>query len=152
MESRRAEAPWGDAVTGPRAGRMRDRRGRGQRGIRGLPGPLTPVGLPSRTSPRAEFDEIVTQIVTELGPAFRAETETVEVVVEDVPRLPREWDDPVPTSIVNRNVDPVRLVLFRLPTSERAVDRRRLEEITWTVLLEQLAAVWQVSPDDLDPR
>ena len=44
---------------------MRDRRGRGRRGIDALPGPLSPHGLPSRRVPRDDFEALVTTIVTE---------------------------------------------------------------------------------------
>jgi len=94
----------------------------------------------------------VTQVVTALEPAFRAESDAVEVVVEDAPRLPAEWDDAVPSSIVTRRDEVTRLVLYRLPISQHARDDQHLEEMTWSVLLEQLAAIWHVSPDDLDPR
>jgi len=131
---------------------MRDRRGRGQRGVLALPGPLSPRGVPSRRTRRARFEQLVTQVVTALEPAFRAESDAVEVVVEDAPRLPPEWDDAVPSSIVTRLDEVTRLVLYRLPISQHARDDEHLEEMTWSVLLEQLAAIWHVSPDDLDPR
>jgi hypothetical protein len=32
------------------------------------------------------------------------------------------------------------------------VDSNQLEDAVWQVLLDRLAEVWQVSPDDIDPR
>ena len=144
----------GDLVFGPRPGRMRDRRGRGVRGVRALPGPLSPRGIPARRTRRAEFERIVTQVVTALDPAFQAESDQVEVIVEDAPRLPVDWDGAVPSSVVSRDPEngTTRLVLFRMPISQHAVDADHLEDVIWTVLIDQLAAIWQVSPDDLDPR
>lgn len=139
-------------VIGPRPGRMRDRRGRGMRGVAALPGPLSPLGIPKRRTRRAEFERIVTAVVTALDPAFRAETDRVEVVVEDAPRLPAEWDEAVPSSVVTVHDGVTRLVLYRMPISQHAVGRSDLEDVTWSVLLDQLAAIWHVSPSDLDPR
>ena len=58
-----------------------------------------------------------------------------------------------------------RIVLYRLPISQRCADApgggagpraasysRALEDAVWQVLLDRLAEVWQVSPDDIDPR
>ncbi|MGA9716367.1 MAG: metallopeptidase family protein [Aeromicrobium sp.] len=143
---------WNGVVTGPRTGRMRDRRGRGRRGPIALPGPLTPHGIRSQQSPREQFDAVVRAVVTALGPAFRAEPDPVEVVVEEAPRLPPEWADEVPASVVTHVDGTTRVVVFRLPIVQRCGSRRDLEEMTWAVLLEQLASVWQVNPDDLDPR
>ncbi len=144
---------WNGVVTGPRPGRMRDRRGRGRRGPVALPGPLSPDGAGSRQTPRERFDDIVRSVVTALEPAFRAEPDTrVDVVVEEAPRLPPEWSDEVPASVVSEVDGAIRVVVFRLPIEQRCGSHHELEEMTWAVLLEQLASVWQVSPDDLDPR
>lgn len=139
-------------VVGPRGGSMRDRRGHGRRGVLALPGPLSPRGVPVRQTRRAKFENLITQIVTALEPAFQAESDAVEVIVEDAPRLPPEWDDAVPSSIVSHRDGVTQLVLYRLPITQHARNEQHLEEVTWTVLLDQLAAIWHVSPDDLDPR
>ncbi len=148
----RPESPWGPVVVGPRGGRLRDRRGRGRRGVQALPGPLSPRGIPARETREDVFARIVTRIVAALGPAFRAESDAVEVVVEDAPRLPPEWDDAVPSSVVTTDGHVTRVVLFRLPITQHARDAEHLEDVTWRVLLDQLAAIWHVAPDDLDPR
>ncbi len=145
-------ADWQGLITGPRPGRMRDRRGRGRRGPLALPGPLSPTGVPVQTSPRERFDQLVGEIVTALGPAFRAESDAIEVVVEEGPHLPPEWSDEVPASVVSRHGDTTRVVVFRLPISGRCATEDDLHAMTWSVLIEQLAAVWQVRPEDLDPR
>lgn len=143
---------WNGVVTGPRPGRMRDRRGRGRRGPVALPGPLSPDGLRSQQTPRQQFDDVVRSVVTALEPAFNAEPDPVEVVVEEAPKLPPEWSDEVPASIVTHIDGTTRVVVFRLPIVHRCGTMHDLTEMTWAVLLEQLASVWQVSPDDLDPR
>lgn len=143
---------WNGLVTGPRPGRMRDRRGRGRRGPLSLPGPLSPAGVPSTTTPRERFDAVVGDVVNALAPAFHAEPDPLEVVVEEAPRLPPEWSDEVPASVVTTHGGVTRVVVFRLPISGRCSTHEQLEAMTWSVLIDQLASVWQVSPDDLDPR
>lgn len=148
----RRPGPWGRVVVGPRGGTLRDRRGRGRRGVLALPGPLSPRGIPARETRGDRFEQLVTRIVDALAPAFRAESDRVEIVVEDAPRLPAEWDDAVPSSVITRTATSTRVVLFRLPITHHAHDDAQLEDLTWRVVLDQLASIWQVSPDDLDPR
>lgn len=92
--------------------------------------------------------------MTALEPVFAAESEAVEIVVEDAPRLPAEWDEAVPSSIVTSDGPGTvsRLVIYRMPIAHHARGRADLEDTLWSVLLDQLAAIWHVSPDDLDPR
>lgn len=153
----------GGVVSGPRPGRMRDRRGRGARGPMALPGPLSPGSVPTHRTPRQEFDALVEGVLAALEKHFAAEPDPVDVVVEEAPLLPREWSDDVPTSTVVTGPPPTaevvdpgrsrahRIVLYRLPISQRC-QGRALEDAVWQVLLQRLAEVWQVSADDLDPR
>ena len=142
----------GGVVSGPRPGRMRDRRGRGARGPMALPGPLSPESVPSHRTPRAQFDVLVEGILAAMEKHFAAEPEDVDVVVEDAPLLPPEWSDDVPTSTGATIDGTSRIVLYRLPISQRCADTIQLEDAIWQVLLDRLAEVWQVSPDDIDPR
>lgn len=138
-------------VSGPRPGRMRDRRGRGPRGPMALPGPLSPRSVPAHRAPRAAFDLLVRDVLGALESHFTAEPDHVEFVVEEAPLLPPEWSDDVPLSIVTSG-DGVRVVLFRIPISQRCAGREDLEDLVWSVVLDRLAEVWHMSPDDLDPR
>lgn len=143
---------WNGVVTGPRPGRMRDRRGRGPRGPMSLPGPLSPRSVPAHRSPREAFDLLVTDILAALEPHFTVEPDQVEVVIEEAPLLPPDWTDEVPLSIVTATADVTRIVLFRVPISHRCLTREDVEELAWSVILDRLAEVWHLSPDDLDPR
>ena len=142
----------GGIVSGPRPGRMRDRRGRGKRGPLSLPGPLSPTSIPVHRPPREEFDLIVSDVLTSLRPHFDIETETVEVAVEEAPLLPDDWSDDVPLSTVVRGPDMTRVVLFRLPMTHRSTSDLDLLDLIWTTVLDRLGEIWQISPDDLDPR
>jgi predicted Zn-dependent protease with MMP-like domain len=117
-----------------------------------LPGPLSPSSVPSHRTPREQFDVLVEGVLAALEKHFAAEPDHVDVVVEEAPLLPPEWSDDVPTSAASTGGGSSRIVLYRLPISQRCADSIQLEDAIWQVLLDRLAEVWQVSPDDLDPR
>lgn len=117
-----------------------------------MPGPLSPRSVPAHRSARESFDLLVGDVLASLDHHFAAEPDHVDLVVEEVPMLPPEWTDDVPLSIVVPGPTATRIVLFRLPISHRCISRRDLEDLVWSVVLERLAEVWHMSPDDLDPR
>lgn len=141
-----------------------------------LPGPLSPSSVPSHRTPREQFDVLVGGVLTAMEKHFAAEPDPVDVVVEEAPLLPPEWDDDVPTSAIVTGSGTTagvpdagrpgvqRIVLYRLPISQRctgapggaagawSADGTALEDAVWRVLLDRLAEVWQLSPDDIDPR
>jgi hypothetical protein len=130
-----------------------------------LPGPLSPGSVPSHRTPREQFDVLVEGVLAALEKHFAAEPDPVDVVVEEAPLLPPEWSDDVPTSTGVTVDGRSRIVLYRLPISQRCADSpgggagpraasysRVLEDAVWQVLLDRLAEVWQISPDDIDPR
>jgi hypothetical protein len=147
-----ATTRWSGVVSGPRPGRMRDRRGRGPRGPMALPGPLSPRSVPAHRPPRESFDLLVGDILAALEPHVDAEPDHVEIVVEEAPLLPPEWSDEVPLSIVAGLPDGHRIMVYRIPITQRCSGREDLEDLVWTVVLDRLAEVWHLSPDDLDPR
>ncbi|RYJ07111.1 MAG: peptidase [Actinomycetales bacterium] len=141
--------PVEGVISGPRPGRMRQRRGRGPRGPFALPGPLSPRSVPAHRTPRDAFDNLVAAVLEALEKHFAAEPDEVDVVVEDVPlssvtRSLETGDGPGPQA--------ARIVLYRLPIAGRSASPLDLEDLVWRVVLDRLAEVWQVSPDDLDPR
>ena len=121
-------------------------------GAPALPGPLSPASVPLHRSPRDAFDRIVSEILAALEPHFVRETDDVDIVVEEAPLLPPEWDDPVPSSVVAQHLTPARLILYRLPLSRGCTSRADLEDAVWDAVLDGLAEVWHVPPDSLDPR
>lgn len=131
---------------------MRDRRGRGPRGPMALPGPLSPNSVPAHRPPHEAFDLLVRDILAALESHFAVESDEVEVVVEEAPLLPHDWTDEVPLSIVAVVPDGHRIMLFRIPITQRCATKDDLEDLVWTIVLDRLAEVWHMSPDDLDPR
>jgi hypothetical protein len=95
---------------------------------------------------------LVGDVLAALDHHFAAEPDHVDIVVEEAPMLPPEWTDEVPLSIVVARPRETRVVLFRLPMSQRCHTRAELEDLVWAVVLERLAEVWHMSPDDLDTR
>lgn len=131
---------------------MRDRRGRGPRGPMALPGPLSPRSVPAHRAPRESFDLLVGDVLAALENHFTVEPDHVEIVVEEAPLLPPEWTDDVPLSIVVPVPDGHRVMVFRIPIMQRCLTTDDLEDLVWSVILDRLAEVWHLSPDDLDPR
>src|SRR5690348_3867366 len=119
-------SPFGAVVSGPRPGRMRDRRGRGPRGPMALPGPLSPGSVPAHRTPRQQFDLLVGDVLAALEKHFATEPDHVDVVVEEAPLLPPEWSDDVPGSTVVHG-EVIRVVLYRLPISQRCSTTVELE-------------------------
>ncbi|WP_310525950.1 metallopeptidase family protein [Nocardioides sp.] len=130
----------------------RDRRGRGQRG----PGivPREP-GVPERPTRRERFDRIVIDIVTEVDARWQRQLGLVEYAVEDTPLLPDDWgEETVPLSSLIRGTggNASRLVLFRRPIEHRCESRAELEAMVLTLIIEQVAELLGLPPEDVDPR
>ena len=130
----------------------RDRRGRGLRG----PGvvPRDPR-VPERPTRRERFDRLVLDIVTEIDARWQRQLGLVEYAVEDTPLLPDDWgEETVPLSSLVRGTggEPTRLVLFRRPIEHRCESRTELEAMVLTLVVEQVAELLGLPPEDVDPR
>lgn len=130
----------------------RDRRGRGQRG----PGivPRDPR-IPERPTRRERFDRLVLDIVTEIDARWHQQLGLVEYAVEDTPLLPDDWgEETVPLSSLVRGTggDATRLVVFRRPIEHRCESRADLEAMVLTLVVEQVAELLGLPPEDVDPR
>ena len=130
----------------------RDRRGRGQRG----PGivPSNPR-VPERPTRRERFDRLVLDIVTEIDARWHKQLGLVEYAVEDTPLLPDDWgEETVPLSSLVRGTggDATRLVLFRRPIEHRCETRAEREAMVLTLVVEQVAELVGLPPEDVDPR
>ena len=147
-----------------RPGVRRDRRGRGLRGV------LVPAGVPLSRSRAELFDDMVLDAVEHLEGRWAAKLESVEFAVEDVPAVPDGppealvWgtdvieDGAVPLArLLPAGSDPggrptpPRIVLYRRPLEFRATDRDDLGTLVRDVIVEQVANLLGLSPDDLGP-
>ncbi len=128
----------------------RDRRGRGMRGPGILP---LALGTPARLTTRQRFDQLVLDIVAPLDQRWQLHLGLVEYAVEDAPMLPDDWGDtsvPLASLVRGKGVDPTRLVLFRRPIEHRAVGRQDLRAMVHTIIVEQLAELLGIMPDQVD--
>jgi predicted Zn-dependent protease with MMP-like domain len=128
------------------AGR-RDRRGRGVRG------PLVPPSVPAALPRSERFDDLVLDAVERLE-RHLPELARVEVVVEDVPPAAVLRDgEPVPLGRAEPAAPgrPARLVVHRRTVELRARDRGAVDDLVTDVVAEQVAALFGLTPEQVDP-
>lgn len=131
---------------------------------------LLPASLPGALSRSGRFDALVLAAVEHLEDSWAAQLREVEFAVEDVPMVsttaPEQAvydagvldDHAVPLAQVFPGVvDPdggtvaPRIVLYRRPLEIRAVDDGDLADIVHDVVVEQVASLLGISPDEVDP-
>lgn len=167
-----APAPDGAPV---RLRRRRDRHGRGLRG------PLVPttvrigdreLRVPAAQTRGERFDDLVLDAVEDLEQRWARELEGVEFAVEDVPAVPLEGDLPYDDDVVAdetaggavplgrllpAGVDArgrrtaARIVVYRRPLEARATDRGDLADLVHDVVVDQVARLLHLDPDEVDP-
>jgi len=145
-------SPGDDIAAPPMAGRTRDRRGRGMRGPAVVPtDPRTPV-LRTR---RQRFDQLVLDLVAPLDERWQRHLGLVEYAVEDAPMVPDDWSDatvPLSSLVRGKGQVPTRLVVFRRPIEHRTQGRDELEAMVHAVIVEQMAELLGLTPDQVDER
>jgi hypothetical protein len=138
-------------VTDQARRRTRDRHGRGLRGPALRPGPLAPLGVPAARTRAELFDDVALRVMRAVVHRWTEQLGHVELAVEEVPVLPPGWDAPsVPLASYVAGGTP-RLVLFRRPIEHRAEGLVELEAMLLTVVVEQLAEVLGLPPEDVHP-
>ncbi|MBK5250538.1 MAG: metallopeptidase family protein [Actinomycetales bacterium] len=134
-----------------RAGRRRDRRGRGLRG------PLLPSTLPAVRTRAERFDEAVLSAVERLEKHLGRELDGVEFAVEEVPpSAPAPWEQgAVPLGRYFPADGPAglshRIVVYRRPVVGRAEGDAEIAALVRDVLVEQIAHLLGRDPGDIDP-
>jgi predicted Zn-dependent protease with MMP-like domain len=146
----------------PRRGRYGGpgRRPRRDRHGRGLRGRLVPANVPLSRTKAEIFDDLVLDTVEALERRYAKELSGVEFAVEDVPPDLNVYDSDVledgevplarllPGGPGRHNVPP-RIVLYRRPLEFRALDRDDLADLVHDVIIEQVANLLGVDPEDL---
>jgi predicted Zn-dependent protease with MMP-like domain len=131
-------------------GRRRDRHGRGLRG------PLLPRDVPAWRSRAERFDDYVLDAVERLEPRWGRELDGVELAVEDVPPDdPAPWehgDVPLGRFFPAQGSLPARIVVYRRPVETRAPDSHDLPALVHDVVVEQVAQLLGLAPEQIDPR
>ncbi|MEU4772354.1 metallopeptidase family protein [Micromonospora sp. NPDC023644] len=139
---------------GPGRRAHRDRHGRGLRGR------LVPATVPLARTKAEIFDDLVLDTVEALERRFAKELAGVEFAVEDVPPDLNVYDSDVledgevPLARLlpgrpGRQEVPPRIVLYRRPLEFRAMDREDLADLVHDVIIEQVANLLGVDPDEL---
>jgi predicted Zn-dependent protease with MMP-like domain len=146
--------PRGRRDSGPGRRPRRDRHGRGLRGR------LVPANVPLSRTKAEIFDDLVLDTVEALEHRFANELSGVEFAVEDVPPDLNVYDSDVledgevPLARLlpggpGRHKVPPRIVLYRRPLEFRALDRDDLADLVHDVIIEQVANLLGVDPEDL---
>ncbi|MEO7194926.1 MAG: metallopeptidase family protein [Pseudonocardiaceae bacterium] len=154
------------AVTRSARFRLRTRRDRRGRGVRGL---LFPATLPAARSRSERFDAIVLGALEPIDERWHAELDGLDVAVDEVPEITDcdpstvSWgsdvveDGNVPLARlvpagVNHAGMPTRarIVLYRRPLETRAHDGVDLSDLVHEVLVEQVANYLGLEPDVID--
>jgi predicted Zn-dependent protease with MMP-like domain len=144
-------------VTDPRHPRARAHRDRHGRGLRGR---LVPASVPMSRTKAEIFDDLVLDTVESLERRYAQELAGVEFAVEDVPPDLNVYDSDVledgsvPLARLlpgrpGRHGVPPRIVVYRRPLEFRAGDRDDLADLVRDVVIEQVANLLGLSPDDL---
>ena len=128
----------------------RDRRGRGLRG------PVLPLTVPAHRTRAEKFDECVLVNVQRLEVSWGAELHGTEFAVEDVPPSdPAPWEHggvPMGRYFPAESGQPGRVVIYRRPIENRAVDPGELIELVRDVVVEQVAHLLARTPEEIDPH
>ena len=107
-------------------------------------------------SRREQFDDLVLDAASRLESRLDERHADVEFAVEDVPPSdPAPWESaqvPLGRLFPTQGKLPPRIVVYRRPIESRAHDTRELTAIVQDVVVEQVAALLGVTPEQLDPR
>ena len=120
-------------------------------------GPAITPSLPGRPElpTRGErFDELVLDTVRALDTRWQDRLGLLEYAVEDTPQLPDDWSGetvPLASLVRGHGTTRTRLVVFRRPIEHRCETRDDLQAMVLTVLVEQVAELLGMDPEDVDP-
>jgi hypothetical protein len=116
-------------------------------------GPALPA-VPANRTRSERFDLIALDLMDELWARVPTELGQVQLGIEEVPFLPNGWGEdtiPLSTYVEAKRDQPARIVLLRRPIERRAPTRAELEATVLTVLVEQIADILGLPPEDVHP-
>jgi len=123
-------------------------------------GRLVPASVPLARTRAEIFDDLVLDTVESLERKYSRELAGVEFAVEEVPPelnvydtdVLEDGDVPLARLLPGRSGQPdmpPRIVLYRRPLEFRAIDRDDLADLVHDVIIEQVANLLGLDPDDL---
>ena len=128
--------------------------------------------MPASQTRGERFDDLVLDAVEELEQRWAHELEGVEFAVEDVPAVPLGSDAALdedvladetaggavplgrllPAGVDDRGrTTSARVVVYRRPLEARAADRLDLADLVHDVVVDQIARLLHLDPDEVDP-
>lgn len=128
--------------------------------------------VPASQTRGQRFDDLVLDAVEDLEQRWARELEGVEFAVEDVPAVPLDgdigYDEDVVADETAGGAVPLgrllpagldtrgrhtaaRIVVYRRPLEARAADRADLADLVHDVVVDQVARLLQIDPDEVDP-
>lgn len=124
------------------------------RGPLALPGPLTPNGVPGIPTAAQDFDAIVLAAVDRVRVRLPERVDAIEFAVEDHPLLADDWERPVPfgSSTPEHAGAHARVILFRRPILTHTDGEAGLAALVLDTLVAELAELFDIDPDEIDPR
>ena len=117
-------------------------------------GPLVPHGVPARRTRAETFDDVALRVMRAVVERWSDRIGDVDLAVEEVPVIPAGWSErtvPLASYVERTTTSRPRLVLFRRPLEHRAETLLDLESLLLTVVVEQLAEVLGIPPEDVHP-
>ena len=121
------------------------------------------VRVPLSHTRSERFDELVRDVIAALEERFADRLAGVEFAVEDVPQVgladevgvvaDETAGGPVPLGrlLAAGQQGPARVVVYRRPLEARAANRTELSELVREVVVEQVAGLLGMDPDEVDP-
>ncbi len=116
-------------------------------------GPLAPAAVPIGASRAQRFDELVLEVVEHVNRHVGSQLAAVDFAVDDVPTLEdwsRDWV-PLARTFPAQGSLPARIVVYRRPIETRANSPRDLAALVHDVVVEEIAELLGIDPDEVDP-
>jgi len=130
---------------------------------------LYPPTLPAAKTRAERFDAMVLEALEPIEHRWGAELTDLDLAVDDVPEVDQTSPDEVVwqagvladvgvplAQLVPAGVDPeglpsrARIVLYRRPLEYRAADREELADLVHDVIIEQVANLLGIDPEDIE--
>lgn len=116
---------------------------------------MGPPGVPVTRSRSARFDALVLDALERLDRRWGAQLQAMEFAVEDVPSEdPPVWTPgvvPLARALPAVRGERARVIVYRRPLETRATGRHELAALVHDVVVEQVAELLGLTPDEVDP-
>lgn len=116
---------------------------------------MAPSDLPVARSRSEQFDEIVLEAMERLERRWEDQLKNVELAVEEVPPAGLSGEFGAAMSLGHceppSDGGPARITVYRRPVEFRAPDRTSRVALVHDVVVEQVAKLLRLPPDEVDP-